>query len=1014
MYLKSINIHGFKSFAEKTTLTFLPPRAGRHSITAVVGPNGSGKSNVSDAIRWVMGEQRLTQLRGKKSEDVIFSGSATKGKMGIASVELIMDNSDGSAPIEYDELIIGRKLYRSGESEYTVNGKPVRLLDIQLLLAKAQFAQGSYTVISQGMIAELLMQSPEERKSFFDEAVGIKEFQIKRHQACLKLNRTRANIEQADILLKEMLPRVQSLRKQVEKLEARQELEIVLREASEQYYATLYQKQQQQIDAVREQVASLSAAFVHGETELHAIQETLAQLAKEGTRNEQFALLQRELEEVQKEQYELERTIAMLDGRMQSALSNAGKHDLSWLKGKVSELSQKVTEFAHEKTLAEARLTVATTAQQEIEHKLSTLRQELTALEQKKGALETEAVQERAKEEVYQIIGMKAVQAVLEQRHRFGGTVYGAVAQLATVDSAYVLALEVAAGAQLSSLVVDTDTTAQTAVQFLREHRLGYATFLPLSTIQARPIPHDIEQYIGRPGVVGLAVDLIDTDAQFDTIFLHIFGSTLVVDTIDTAREIGIGRYRMVTLDGDMLERGGSIKGGYRTRRTDGIGFGTTIAERRDDSAAREQELASITDRCTVIRAEITVSEQSLVMLQTDTQQAQGALALVRERLSDTERELATMSQELALLDIDPAEYDAVMASVAAQKVQQEQLLDGVKERSHLIQEKIASFNDDEEAKKQRIFALQDQMNAAQQALNTVSEQKNMYSIELARYETKQEDLIQEVLDELQGSITDILQKGISFLEEDTLPHVHSTIQEYKYKLSLIGGIDPAVVDEYAEVKDRFEGLEMQLTDLQKAIKDLETLIDELDDVMRKKRKKAFKHIRAEFSRYFQILFEGGSADLMEVYGDESEDMMDGAESNDESLHEKISKKYNKDVLTGIDIMANPPGKKIKHIQVLSGGERTMTSIALICAILKTNPSPFVVLDEVEAALDEANSVRLTNIIQELSTASQFILITHNRATMHAADALYGVTMGNDGMSRLLSVNMEEAVQAAA
>jgi chromosome segregation protein len=1007
MYLKSINIHGFKSFADKTTIDFLPPRAGSHSVTAIVGPNGSGKSNVSDAIRWVMGEQRVSQLRGKKSEDVIFAGSATKGKMGMAMVELIMDNSDGTAPIEYDELIVGRKLYRSGESEYSINGRPVRLLDVQLLLAKAQFAQGSYTVVSQGVIAELLLQTPAERKSFFDEAVGIKEFQIKRHQASLKLQRTQANIEQAELLLKEIIPHLSSLHKQVQKLEERQELELALRELSERYFATLFTEQQTHITLLRTQIAAIKQQITEGDVALHTIQETLAGLAREGSRQEQFMALQRELDDVQREQHELERTIAVLDGRMQAALSSAGKHDLSWLKGKVSELDQKVSELTRTKETAETAYETLKERVASMHATVEQLRAERARLETRKQTLEHESMRESAKEEMYQIIGIKAVQAVLEQRHRFSGTVHGAVAQLASVGSEYALALEVAAGAHLSSLVVDTDTTAQAAVQFLRDHRLGYATFLPLSTIQPRPIPHDVEQYLNRSGVVGLAVDLISCEETFDDIFLFIFGSTMIVESIDVARSIGIGRYRMVTLDGDVLERGGSIKGGYRTRRSDGIGFGTSLAVSTPDTADREKELVGIADTLASLRSEIDRHEMDMRLLDAELQTAHGALVLARERHADAAREHASTLQELQLIDINPEEYDTVMQSVAADKANKDARLVALQASTSDIQEKIAAFNTDEESKKQRIFALQDDMTTAQQALNTYHEQKNILDIELARYETKQEDLLKEVYETLHVSIESIISREPEPLLFEELDKAYKDMQAYTYKLSLIGGIDPAVVDEYAATKERHDGLSLQLSDLTRAVQDLETLIDELDEMMRKKRNKGFRDIRKEFRRYFEILFEGGTADLIEVYGDESESNVEG-EEGDEGLPE-LKPNKGKQVLTGIDITANPPGKKIKHIQVLSGGERTMTSIALICAILRTNPSPFVVLDEVEAALDEANSVRFTNILKELASESQFILITHNRATMHVADALYGVTMGNDGMSRLLSVRLEQA-----
>jgi chromosome segregation protein len=303
------------------------------------------------------------------------------------------------------------------------------------------------------------------------------------------------------------------------------------------------------------------------------------------------------------------------------------------------------------------------------------------------------------------------------------------------------------------------------------------------------------------------------------------------------------------------------------------------------------------------------------------------------------------------------------------------------------------------------VFALQDTMQGKQNNLNGILDQKNEKQVTIAKLETKQEDLENEAYQELHESLPNLSKRVKNLLEIAELEKAQEQIQKLKYKLSLIGGIDEEVVEEYKETKYRHDGLSTELTDLGKAIDDLETLIEELDGIMKKRRGKAFKEIRKEFSRYFKLLFEGGKADLIEVFGNEEDE-----ELSEEAEEEVVKvRKKGKKILKGVDITASPPGKKINNIQVLSGGERTMTAIALICAILHTNPSPFVVLDEVEAALDEANSVRLTRILRELSEHSQFILITHNRATMHAADALYGVTMGNDGISRLLSVDIAEA-----
>lgn len=984
-------------------MEFLPPQDGHFSITAIVGPNGSGKSNISDAIRWVMGEQSMKRLRGKRGEDIIFGGSDSKGKMSASTVTIILDNQDNRAPIEYDELVISRKLYRTGESEYIINGNTVRLLDVHLLLAKAQFGQGSYSVIGQGMIDRLLVQTPEERKSFFDEAAGIKEFQIKRHQAELKLSRSREHMEQADLLLQEIEPRLKILTRQVKKLEQRQVVEKELRETQESYYTTIWSSQSSSLGDARGKLEITNATYEVTNNELLAIQEELAELAQAQSRKDVFAELQNNYQELLNKKNSEERERAVLQGRLQTEYSKAGKHNVTWLENKISTINQQIKKTEKNAEQMYSQIVSLEKETQGQKERLSQLQVERTQLQGSLSRLRQIHVEKKSEQSLWQLTGKRAVQAILNHREKLGD-IPGAVAQLGKVKREYQLALDVAAGSHLSSVVVKDDLVAERCIKYLRDHQLGFATFLPINKIRGRMIPHDIDEILTKKGVHGLAIDLVSFNEQFDNIFSYVLGATVVVEDIATARDIGIGRVRMVTLDGDIMETSGSMKGGYRRTRNYGLSFSDSSIEGVGSSKEQENKIEEIREDLEKVRKEYEEMEISLHTTRATLEVSKEKNNLFESQKHEIMAEKSSLEQELSLFTMSPKDYDSVMKDVTSKKEVVDKNISQIEKKLENAQKKIEEFNSEEEKKQQRVFDLQKEMQEKQADLNDVVQEKNNKNVTIAKLETKLEDLEQEAYLELHESLPDIFARTEVRVDLEDLENVQAQIQKLKYKLSLIGGIDDEVVDEHRETKERYDSLSTQLTDLNKAIEDLVVLITELDGIMKSKMEKAFKEIKKEFSRYFKLLFDGGKAELSEIYGfEEDEEEIDDMLENEE---ENIKKKRKKKILRGIDILANPPGKKISNIQMLSGGERTLTAIALICAILHTNPSPFVVLDEVEAALDEANTVRFTDILYELAKKSQFILITHNKATMHAAGALYGVTMGNDGISKLVSVKM--------
>jgi len=1022
MYLKSLEINGFKSFSQKTTLSFLPPNDERQGITAIVGPNGSGKSNVADAIRWVLGEQSMKMLRAKKGEDLIFAGSESKGKMGLASVTLVIDNSDGSLPIDYDELVLTRRSYRTGENEYIINGNQVRLLDLHLLLAKAQFGQGSYSVIGQGMIDKLLIQTPAERKDFFDEAFGIKEFQIKRHQAVLKLSRTKEHIDQAEALLSEVSPRLKSLSRQVKKLEERKEVETRLRDLQESYYLALWKNNEGQLNELQDNLLQIEARYKESHDKLGSIQIELSSLAKESSREDLYNELQNGYQDLLQKKNNLERERSTLSGRMQVEYNKAGKHNVGWLENKITSLKQDQKRMQSQIDDARKKLSNLRDSEKNKKNEFDNLVIERVELRSRLSSLETQFIQAQSEQNFIQAAGFKAVQAILGERDRFG-KVYGTVAQLGEVKEKFQLALDISAGGHLSSLVVVDDSVAEDCIKYLRTEHLGVATFLPLNKIKPRFVPHNIKDLLEIEGVHGLAIDLVKFSEKFSGVFSYVFGNTIVVDDIEVARKIGIGKIRVVTLQGDVLDMSGSMKGGYRRHRNLGLGFANNQTNQlsKGDFIDQSEKIESVKEELDKIEIRHGVVGQSCLEVRAQLEIEDKKRQFLISQKQDLDKELASLEQELSLQTMTKEEYGSALKDISVSKEKVDKQVSGLEAEIVGFQSKIEAFHKEEEQKKQRIFALQDLMQEQQVGLNDIVSQKNEKQIVVAKLDTKQEDLINEVYQELHTSIESILKKEGDAIELNAIESAQSQIQKLKYKLSLIGGIDEEVVEEFRETRERHDELVFQLDDLKKALDDFEALVIELDSIMKQKRDKSFKKIQKEFRRYFSLLFDGGKADLVEIIGDEDE-KDEGAEFANEipvevgeekeieqMIDEKRPKRKKKKILKGMDIIACPPGKKIKDIQAMSGGERTLTSIALICAILHVNPPPFSVLDEVEAALDEANTLRFNKILNELAKNSQFILITHNRTTMHAADALYGVTMGGGGTSHLLSVKLEEA-----
>ncbi len=756
MYLQRIEMQGFKTFANRTILEFLPPKEGGRGTTAIVGPNGSGKSNIADAVRWVLGEQSLKLLRGKKSEDVIFSGSEKRARSGFAEVSLHLNNEAGGNDIGYPEVVITRRIYRDGESEYLVNKNKAKLQDVLLLLAKANFGQRTYSVIGQGMIDAILVASPRERKEFFDEAAGVKQYQLKRESAVRKLEASDGNLKQAELILSEIEPRVHSLSRQVRRLEERAGLEKELQELSVLYFGSQWKQIRGELAAIDAKTKTVETGRAAKEKEMEAVRAELSGLETEETKSEGLLALQKDYER------ELEKRNTLREKEIQ-------------LKNQIR-------------------------------------------LEQ-----------------------MKA---------------------------------------------------------------------------QAAPgpaLPMPLEKIIGEIDAISERHD-------------ELVSALLEAETLEEAQEAA-GKLKAL---GSQIEE--------------------LLSELREPGRKDTKEKA-----------------------------ASAATTGLQKEL------------ETALADI------AAMAKTLAD-----------------LQGRMQKWGEDEAKKRGAFFDIQRRLQAVQAELFGLDRHLSDHRVERARAETRRETVEREAREMMgEGAEAALATEPEKPVDAQALsPRLH----QLRTQVAAIGAIDQAVVDEYKEIRERFDFLNAQIKDLHRTKTSLLGMIEELDGLIKKQSDVSFRRINQHFDEFFKQLFGGGSASMQKIEREEEEDEVAEAEAaaakeaaGVEEDGGKPAASAPKEAWLGLDIFANPPGKRVKTIHMLSGGERALTSIALICAIMTTNPSPFVVLDEVDAALDESNAARFAGIIDQLAHKTQFLVITHNRYTMQKSQVLYGVTMGEDSTSGVLSLQLEDA-----
>lgn len=1001
MYLRALEISGFKSFPERTRLTF------ERDITAIVGPNGSGKSNISDAILWVMGEQSSRTLRGGKMQDVIFGGTAKRPSMGVAQVSLILDNSAGIFDVDAEEVTITRKYYRSGESEYYINRQQVRLRDVNELLMDTGLGRDGYSIIGQGRIAEIVSGKSAERREVLEEAAGISRYRYRKEEAERRLARTDENLLRINDKIEELELQVKPLKEQAEVAKRYLTLRDELRVAEVSLWMS-------DLDTLREQSGTLESEYNETKAALEAAKRELQGLYSRSevltermrAKDVEAEARRSELSGAQSRIAEQEARAAALQSRIESSEQNAAR-----MRTEMSELTGRVQEIQGQIEAGRARIAEIDAQKKKLEEDAQSARNVAEGRRMRIANRERE-LNELSDELTKQIVELRSTDSrinMLEEMERdyegFGGAVkavmreakrgalrgvHGTVSELLRTDEHTALAIETALGAAIQNVVVDTQNDGKRAIEFLQRRNAGRATFLPLDAIRGGrldAIPG------GDEGCLGLAVDLIEFEAKYKNVFENLLGRTLIAETLTDAIAISRrngGRVKIVTLDGQVMNAGGSMTGGSAgknagilSRRSEleklQAGRGR-LARRRDELTSRTDELKRT---LTAARYELDVATQEIQTINNElaslaaerrtTENAAGQFeALMAGLTGDSAAREKAISDVLAAADSYRRELDEVRSAIDALNAEADKIRASISEATSSRLEVEGERTRTDKAAQEKNAAILDLERALARA-----EQKKLSA------EMEEKQLTDKLWDgyELSHSAAEAIRQPV-----ESRPKAARRISELRREMTSLGNPNIGAIDEYARVSERYEFLAGQRDDVEKAKNELLGIITDITGEMRSIFSREFTAINESFKETFTELFGGGSAELTITPAD--------------------------DVLGGdIDIRVQPPGKAVTTLTLLSGGEMAFVAIALYFAIIKIRPTPFCVMDEIEAALDEANVNRFASHMRELADKTQFIVITHRRGTMEEADRLYGVTMQEKGVSKVIELDLDEATK---
>ncbi|MDE6209428.1 MAG: chromosome segregation protein SMC [Lachnospiraceae bacterium] len=1182
MYLKSIEVQGFKSFANKINFEF------HNGITAIVGPNGSGKSNVADAVRWVLGEQRIKQLRGGKMEDVIFAGTENRKPLGFAYVAITLENSDHQLSIDYDEVTVSRRLYRSGESEYMINGSICRLKDINELFYDTGIGKEGYSIIGQGQIEKILSGKAEERRELFDEAAGIVKFKRRKLEAVKKLENEKANLARVIDILTELERQIRPLERQSETarkyLKLKDDLKIFdinvflleiknikeqLSDVEEKYgiaeeqlnanqnsleeikqtyeqldayieelnnsiderkailgqSVVMREKLEGDIKVLNEQINSAKVNDEHYKERINEINKSIDSKYKE---KEEFINQEKEIKEMllnaSNIKREADNKVSVITDRINSLLNQIEEdkaniinllNDKANVHAKIqrydamleqinirkAELNQRLLKFQndkneHGKVIEELNEELKKINDEIISNnddlsklnkRFDEINSDSTVLNKQKDDMQREYHQTNSQLEAlknmterYEGYG-NSIKKIMELKESKKGIV-GVVADIIKVDKKYEIAVETALGGNIQNVVTDNETIAKEAIEYLKKGKFGRATFLPLSSI-ANKTGFTNDRVLSEKGVIGLACDLVNIKKEYENIAKYLLGRVVVVDTIDNAlilaRKFNY-TLRMVTLEGELLNPGGSMSGGAFRNNSNLLGRRreideltnklTEITNEREKVTAKlsEYEKESLELKEEIEKIKQVLNEQYLIQntvkmnlnkanekiseLNNTYEDVTKENSEIAGQITDIKNNYETLNAELSHWEekneVLKAHIDTLNEEVARERELEEnekksneevrmnlsnltQKRDFIKENIERIDNEIEKFKEDLETldnfavrSKEEIEYKNNDIANIQITLKNADREISELNTEIEKLVADKENQSREHKDffakreEISNIITDLdkelfrinarkekleesNEKLVNYMwdeyeltysvaleqrneEMTNLVEMKKTISSLKQEIKGLGNVNVNAIEEYKEISERYTFLKAQHDDLVTAEQSLIKIIEELDEGMKKQFTEKFEQIRTEFDKVFKELFGGGKGTI-EL--NEDEDILEA----------------------GISIISQPPGKKLQNMMQLSGGEKALTAIALLFAIQNLKPSPFCLLDEIEAALDDSNVGRYANYLHKLTDHTQFIVITHRRGTMNAADRLYGITMQEKGISTLVSVNLIEA-----
>lgn len=978
MYLKEIKASGFKSFADTIDIELT------NGISGIVGPNGSGKSNVVDAVRWVLGEQSVKQLRGEGAmSDVIFTGSKSRRAASFASVTLVFDNSDKYLNIEYDEVQIKRTIYKTGENEYFINNTKARLKDILELFMDTGASKESFNIISQGDVANILSGKAEDRRVIFEEASGVLKYKKRKDEALRKLSKTHDNMARVDDIISELNTNMEPLKKQsedakiyLEKKEKLENVEIALTVNDIEKYNYEYKYSKEKVSELTLSITKMLSENSSEQAKIETIKNNISKL------NSELYLKQQELVKVSANAEKLSGEKAMISERSKYNSEDVKLHDnIISLKEKILKIESQISALNKEIESEKSNNKIIGEKLNNTEIKLSEIEKNKENLNSKLNQKLREITAQKHRREVL-INSLEnnsslpySVKNVLNNPKLTG--IHGVLGKLLEFEEKYSEALEVSLMSSVSHIVCDNEEDAKEAVRYLKNNNLGRATFLPISVIKPRSIDSESYETIkSMNGFVDTASNLVKYDTKYRNIVLSLLGTIIVVDNIDNANPISKklkNRYKVVTMTGEVVNIGGSITGGSLKKSS-------ILSERYElenvikDIDVLDSEIKEIENKINEVDDNYTNLELEKNSIIISVNSNSEILKNKYNVLDDLTNEKSTLMTELSnnqniVNNVITNEEEKILNEYYKEIEKRDELNIEINQ----IHKKIELENED-------LINNESSLKNNNQEYNKAQEELKSHEIKVNRLDVKIDNLLNILTNDYSISYEKAKEKYILEIDSDEARSIVSTL---KREIKSLGDVNVGAIEEYDRVKERYEFLNKQKEDLTNAENVLLEIITEMDDIMKDKFSSTFNKIKEAFNETFRKLFNGGKAEL------------------------KLTDPSN--ILeTGIDIIALPPGKKLQHISLLSGGEKTLTAIALLFSILKVRPVPFCILDEVEAALDEVNVENFGKYLKEFKGDTQFIIITHKKKTMEYADVLYGITMQESGVSKLVSVKLEE------